>query len=369
MVRSGSALALPWVLGLLLTSCAFADKPDPHASAAGLPADKALQSSPSPGLITDRPPQPSVPYLSPELPADGFVIPDRALSKPPVFIVYGDMRFTDPSEKTAATPAARQALATKVASEHPDALFLTGDIPWHGGDTNDYHVFEEETVSWWEQHLRVYPVLGNHELSGCAETVCLENWWHAFPQFRERRWYAVAVGTKLRALALDSNASLLPGSEQRTWLEHELETLPADVRFVIVALHHPPVADDGFFIVRSNERSLARYLRSIAPRLSARILVCSGHVHNYERFEQHGVIFLVSGGGGAKPLAVWRGRSDRYQDRSFPNFHYIRFEVQDRFEAQGERLTAQMVRLMDYDVPTPHVWAIKDRFEVVAKPR
>jgi hypothetical protein len=279
------------------------------------------------------------------------------------------MRFTNPSETTAATPAARQALVLKVASEHPDALFLTGDIPWHGGDTNDYEVFEQESVSWRQQHLRVYPVLGNHEFSDCAEAVCMENWWHAFPQFRERRWYAVALGTKLRALALDSNASLRPGSEQRTWLERELETLPDDVRFVILTLHHPPVADDGLFIVRSNERSLARYLKSIAPRVSARLIVCSGHVHNYERFEQNGVTFLVSGGGGAKPLRVYRGKSDLYQDRSFPNFHYIRFDVQGSSEGQGERLTAQMVRLMDYDAPAPHVWSIRDHFEVPAKPR
>jgi 3',5'-cyclic AMP phosphodiesterase CpdA len=273
------------------------------------------------------------------------------------------MRFTDPSETSAAAPAARQALVAKIASEHPDALFLTGDIPWHGGDTNDYQVFKEESAPWRQQHLRVYPVLGNHEFSKCTEAVCLENWWQAFPEFRGRRWYAVAVGTKLLALALDSNASLLPGSEQRTWLEHELETLPQSVRFVILALHHPPVADDGLLIVRSNERSLASYLQSVAPRLSARLIVAAGHVHNYERFEQHGVIFLVSGGGGAKPRSVLRGRSDRYQDHAFPNFHYI------RFEEKGDHLTARMIRLMDYDSPAPHVWSIKDRFDVPAKPR
>lgn len=332
---------------LALAGCASADRSGQLAVPSGLPADQALE-----------------PSLPSALPANNtFVVADKELGNPLVFVVYGDMRFTNPSETTAAAPAPRQALVAKVASEHPDALFLTGDIPWHGGDTNDYHIFEQETVSWREQHVRVYPVLGNHEFSGCAEAVCLENWWQAFPQFRARRWYTVALGEKLRAFALDSNASLLPGSEQRAWLEHELEMLPENVRFVILALHHPPVADDEIFIVRSNERSLARYLKTIAPRLSARLIVCSGHVHNYERFEQHGVIFLVSGGGGAKPLAVYRGRSDRYQDRGFPNFHYIRFEV------QGEYLTAEMVRLMDHDAPAPHAWSVKDRFEVVPKLR
>jgi hypothetical protein len=28
-----------------------------------------------------------------------------------------------------------------------------------------------------------------------------------------------------------------------------------------------------------------------------------------------------------------------------------------------------MVRLEDYDAPSPHTWAVKDRFEASAKPR
>lgn len=300
---------------------------------------------------------------SPGPSTDAFTVPDSALGDPLVFVVYGDMRFTHPTETVATSPGARRALVVKIASEHPGALFLTGDVPWHGGDTDDYQVFGDETAPWREQHLRIYPVLGNHEFQQCAEDACLENWWQAFPQFRGHRWYSAGLGTKLRAIALDSDASLLPGSEQRTWFEHEIETLPSDVRFVIVALHHPPVADTGFLIVRRNERSLAAYLKSVAPRVSARLIVCSGHVHNYERFDRGGVVYLVSGGGGAKPLPIHRDRSDRYRDHAFPNYHYIRFEL------QGERLEAEMVRLEDYNTPAPHTWAVKDRFEVVAKPK
>ena len=34
----------------------------------------------------------------------------------------------------------------------------------------------------------------------------------------------------------------------------------------------------------------------------ARIVVFSGHVHNYERHEHGGVTYFVSGGGGAPPI-------------------------------------------------------------------
>jgi hypothetical protein len=287
-------------------------------------------------------------------------VPDSELGNPLVFVIYGDMRFTHPSETSAANPGARRALVEKVASEHPDALFLTGDVPWHGGDTDDYQVFAQETLVWQQQSLRVYPVLGNHEFAQCEESQCLENWWRTFPQVQGRRWYAVALGTEIRALVLDSNTSLLPGSEQQRWLEREMAELPHAVRFVILLLHHPPVADQSFIIVRKNERALAKYMKSIASRSAAKFIVCSGHIHNYERFEKNGVTYLVSGGGGAKPLRVHRGLTDRYRHSAFPNFHYIRFEL------QGDHLQAEMERLMDYDAPEPHTWAVKDRFEVTS---
>jgi len=291
----------------------------------------------------------------------GFEVPDTALARPLQFIVYGDTRFTDARETVASSPGARRALVEKVAAEHPQALVLTGDLVWHGGELDDYRVFSEETASWRELRLRVYPVLGNHEFSRCAEAQCLENFWQVFPELRGQRWYAVSLGSRIRILALDSNAKLGAGSEQRAWLEHELATLDGAVRFVILAMHHPPVADDGAWVLRDNERALTEVLARAAAHTRARLIVCAGHVHNYERFEQDGVVYLVSGGGGAKPLPVVRREpGDRYPDPDFPNYHYVRFVL------DGERLAGEMVRLTDYEARAPHVWAVKDRFDVLA---
>lgn len=292
-----------------------------------------------------------------------FTVTDAELSRPLVFIDYGDMRFTSTTETVASRSGPRRALVAKVAAERPDALFLTGDVPWHGGTLDDYRVYREETEIWRAGHIRVYPVLGNHEFAQCAEAQCLENWWSAFPQLQGRRWYSVAVGTRLRALALDSNSSLLPDSEQRAWLEGQIAALPRSVRFVVITLHHPPIADEPAGPDRRpNEQALATYLGSISRHSPVRFLVCAAHVHNYERFEQDGVVYLVSGGGGAKPSVVKRTAADRYQDGEFPNFHYIRFEL------QGDRLSGEMVRLTDPEASSPDRWAIKDRFELLAGP-
>src|SRR5712664_4092586 len=101
--------------------------------------------------------------------ATTFSVPDGDLSDPLVLAAYGDMRFTAVSETDATNPGARQALVAKVAAENPAAIFLDGDVPWHGV-APDYAVFRDETHSWRERHLRVYPALGNHEFSACMES-------------------------------------------------------------------------------------------------------------------------------------------------------------------------------------------------------
>ena len=88
----------------------------------------------------------------------------------------------------------------------------------------------------------------------------------------------------------------------------------------------------------------------------------AGHVHNYERNEQDGIVYLVSGGGGASPYPVDRSPKDLYQGKEFPNFHYLRFEL------VGSVLKAQMIRLRDPQADAAQAqWDVKDQFEVVAK--
>ena len=295
-----------------------------------------------------------------------FSVPDRDLAEPLVLVAYGDMRFTAPAETDATNPAVRQALVAKVAAEKPAAIFLNGDIPWHGVAA-DYTEFRAETRPWRKQRLRVFPALGNHEFSACQEPACLERWWGAFPELRGRRWYSVAIGTKVMGIELDTDASLLPGSEQRIWLENQIAGLDPAVRFVLIVLHHPPVADvqltkETNHNPRPNELALADYLKAVAPQSAARFVVSAGHIHNYERFDQDGVVYLVSGGGGARPYEVDRTPADQYQSADFPNYHYVRFEL------QGDRMVGEMIRLGDHTALKPRLWETRDRFEISLRP-
>src|SRR5258708_25538388 len=127
--------------------------------------------------------------------ATPFSVPDGDLPDPLVLVAYGDMRFTTQSETDATNPGARQALVAKIAAENPAAIFLNGDIPWHG-IASDYAVFHDETLPWRERHLRGYPALGHHEFSACEDSAWLGPLWNAVPAFRRRPRYSVAGGSQ-----------------------------------------------------------------------------------------------------------------------------------------------------------------------------
>jgi 3',5'-cyclic AMP phosphodiesterase CpdA len=296
--------------------------------------------------------------LLPDSPKPTFKISQRALRKPITVIAYGDMRFTNPEQTIATDPKVRMELVRRVAKERPDVLLLSGDIPFHGGNKADYAEYKKETRIWRKEHLRVFPALGNHEFYMCAPADCLENWWDTFPKLKGRRWYSVKVGTKIYAIALDSDDSLEPGSRQIKWLTSQLDSLPHGIEFVLIVMHHPPVSDPNPPSVkdrspRPNEVALANYLRGAAASRKVKFVVIAAHIHNYERFHENGITYLVSGGGGAMPYPVIRTPEDLYKDPKFPNYNYVEFVL------QGKTLRATMYRLS-----SKGDWQARDHFTV-----
>jgi hypothetical protein len=241
---------------------------------------------------------------------------------------------------------------------------MSGDVPYSGDVVNDYDVYRSETKIWRDEHLHVYPALGNHEFHGDPHEA-LEHWWAAFPEMRNRRWYSVELGQSVYTIALDSDTALTPGSNQLKWLNAQLMNLPKTTRFVFISLHHPPVADFQTRInvshnPRPNEIALRDDLEALAPQVRAKIIVSAGHIHNYERFSRSGVTYLVSGGGAAKPVEVERAPDDLYQDKEFPNYHFVEFVL------HGNSVEGRMYRVADPASATP-AFEVKDTFTIKGK--
>jgi len=131
------------------------------------------------------------------------------------------------------------------------------------------------------------------------------------------------------------------------------------VEFVLVVLHYPPVRDP-IFPRGKDEKEIARYLSKHTRSLHGRIVVVGSHIHNYERFRRDDSTYLVSGGGGAKPVPVLRLFGELSKLHTAVNFHYIRFRLESGI------LRGTMVRF-DPDRPGETAWTESDRFEVEAK--
>src|ERR1700676_3074617 len=124
-------------------------------------------------------------------------------------------------------------------------------------------------------------------------------------------------------LMLDSQSDYRAESPQGIWVRSMLKGVPDDLDFLFIVLHHPVVtrAAQGLsrasvckgqkttFVaphgVEDNERKLKLVLEEFSqthPLTS--LLVFSGHNHNYERYIEKRITYIVTGGGGAPPSLV-----------------------------------------------------------------
>jgi acid phosphatase type 7 len=292
-----------------------------------------------------------------------FTVSDLPAGRPLRIVVYGDMRFTDPSNSSDTQPGVRKWLAQKVGEEKPDVMLLTGDMPFHGSDAADWKVYEQETALWTQERLRIYPTIGNHE--GLPDPRSgLTNYFAAYPQIKHHQWYSVHLGN-IYLITLDSSTFLSPGWEQRRWLEAQLSHLPPGIDFVFILFHVPMVSDlqTAFMLGIPDPATLAlrRYLEASAAASHAKFVVFNGHIHNYERFELNGITHVITGGGGARPYPIFiRGDEDVYRASTYPNFNYVLVTL------QGKHAEAKMYRVVDPNAAQKSV-EVKDSFTLDAK--
>jgi hypothetical protein len=292
-----------------------------------------------------------------------FTVSDLPVGRPLRIVVYGDMRFTNPSNTGDTHPGVRKYLAQKVAEVNPDIMLITGDMPFHGSDAGDWKIYNEETAAWTQQRLRIYPTIGNHERLPDPRRG-MENYFAAYPQIDHHAWYSVQLGN-IYLITLDTSSLLNRGGVQRLWLESQLAHLPASADFVFFLFHVPLVSDlQTAFVLGIPDAStldLRHELEANAARSHAKFVIFNGHIHNYERFDMNGIMHVISGGGGARPYPIFiRGDQDLYHARTYPNFNYVVITL------QGKHADAKMYRVVDPDAAQRSV-ELQDSFSLDAK--
>ncbi len=295
--------------------------------------------------------------------APTFTITDLPAGRPLRIVVYGDMRFTNPSNTSDTQPGVRKFLAQKVAEEKPDLLLLTGDMPFHGSDPADWEVYRQETAAWTQEHLRIYPTIGNHEgLPDPAKG--LANYFAAYPQIGRHSYYSVQFGN-VYLITLDSSTFMGPGWPQHRWLQAQLAHIPSSADFVFLLFHVPLVSDlQTAFMLGIPDPSALRLrheFEACAAKSRAKFVVFNGHIHNYERFDVNGIMHVISGGGGARPYPIFiRGDQDLYRAGTYPNFNYVVINL------DGKHAEAKMYRVVDPNAANKTV-ELRDSFVLDAK--
>jgi len=269
------------------------------------------------------------------------------------FVVYGDLRTTNPANTKDTDPARRMALINKIGDEQPAFVAVTGDLVLNGSNAADWAEWDRETRAW--SGTQVFPILGNNDVR-TDENAALGNFFKRFPQLQNSRYYAAQYGN-VRVLAVDSDMMVGDHSPEMEWLDSEFSNIPSATDFVFVLLHHPSYThsnDQTGHAARPQEHNLGAYLEAQQKKIKARIVEVAGHVHNYERYEHGGVMFIVSGGAGAAPYPIERQPDDFYKE-SGPTYHYC------RFTSEKGKLHMEMVKLeMKGDKPS---WRVADSFD------
>jgi predicted phosphodiesterase len=187
-------------------------------------------------------------------------------------LVVGDWGSGDDAEREVAAAMRSYSLTHKV-----DAILTTGDN-FYSDDSQmlmePYAWAEEETLPFWV-------TWGNHDVSSEDRIQTVDRAFASPPRWAVHDWDGLDV------VILDSNQ--IGSIDQGLFF---LNAMQSSQRPMIVALHHPPYSCSHH---GSTVEVVNRWIGLLDRDV---VLVLSGHDHNYQRFEQNGISFVVSGGGG-----------------------------------------------------------------------
>lgn len=235
------------------------------------------------------------------------------------FAIYGDTR---------SDPQAHAAIVQAVLRDGPDFAIHTGDLVEDGRDESlwqDFFTIEAPLL----RNVPFVPVIGNHEIVGMMSSG-VENY---------RRYVHVTGSGPSEELdytfRFANTRFVLVNAwddwrgESRDWLRRELERArregPDDWLFVV--MHWGPRSSGP----HGNNDPLHRADVDDLIKRAGVDLVISGHDHAYERGDDHGLRYMVSGGGGA-PLYPPDHRH-RHSKVYAAEYHHVRCDV------EGERIT------------------------------
>ncbi len=244
------------------------------------------------------------------------------------FIVVGDTQGTTLFEfGRERNDKERKIILAEIARREPAFVIHLGDLTNDGGSEKKWREFDDLNKALREKKIPYFPILGNHEFYGDNKKA-LQYYFDRFPYLEQRRWYSFNW-KNIGLIMLDANfSSLSPEqiAQQARWYRGELEKFEKDkkVDYVIVCCHEPPFTNSR--VVYPNKK-VQDFFADPLVKFRKPCFFFSGHSHAYERFQQDGKLFIVSGGGGGPRHKLYIDpRKRRYQDLfAGPELRFLHF--------------------------------------------
>lgn len=234
-------------------------------------------------------------------------------------------------------------------------VVLVGDVVTPSGELQNYIPYFFTPYSSILPQVPFWPCLGNHDVASGNGAPYLDAFTLPTNNFEQtERYYSYSYGNA-HFMALDGHEPINPGSPQYLWLMNELTQRRREWNFVYS--HYPPYSssfygpEDTGFAVRDN----------LGPLFEAYGVDAyfSGHKHHYERHfpiindgidEENGVVYIVSGGAGARLSTVYGSDLTAYFERVN---HVVNFVV------DGDQISAEMMHSDG---------TVRDQFSMTSRP-
>jgi predicted phosphodiesterase len=245
------------------------------------------------------------------------------------FIVFGDTRTDHPMHT---------AVAGLIQERAPDFAVNTGDLVEDGDDAEMWQTFFEIEHAIMSRMV-VWPVMGNHDHR--TDTL-YDTLFHVSCSSQTSRYYSFDY-SNCHFVVTDSEDDFSPASEQYAWLDADLSAAEsnADIEHTFVFYHRPPFSSGWH---GSEGLPMEDDLHPLCLRHGVEI-VFNGHDHDYERSTVDGILYIVTGGGGAPyPPLLDEDQpplpdKNPYRQVFFGVFHVVECEV------QGPAINCEMIDL------------------------
>lgn len=187
--------------------------------------------------------------------------------------------------------------ANLVERMNPAAVITMGDNQYDDAHLSDFRSYYDTT--WGRFKAKTKPTPGNHETYSSPPLAGYKGYFGSIATPNGKTYYSWDMGN-WHFVALDSNESSKPGSEQAEWLKRDLA---ANQKGCVAGYFHHPRWSSGSH--GNNTSSAGLWDVFVANKAD---LVLTGHDHHYERFkplnaaglpDPNGTRSVIGGGGGA----------------------------------------------------------------------